>query len=68
MRKIECWRWWYRDPQLSCIRQTTAVLTEHEAAEYLDAERIEGTLSLREIDDEVARSAGSCATTAADSW
>jgi hypothetical protein len=51
MRIVECWRWRYRDAQLGCIRRTTAVLTEQEAAAYPEAERIEGTLSLREMDD-----------------
>ena len=49
--KVEYWRWRYRDPQLGCIRRTTAVLTEQEAASYPEAERIEGSMVLREVDD-----------------
>ena len=51
MKKVEYWRWRYRDPQLGCIRRTTAVLTEEEAASYPEAERIEGSMILREIND-----------------
>ena len=52
MKRIESWCWHYRDPQLGCLRRTRAVLTEQEAAEYLEAERIEGTLRLLEVDDD----------------
>jgi len=51
MAKVEYWRWRYRDPQLGCIRRTNAVLTEQEAASYPEAERIEGSLVLREVND-----------------
>ena len=52
MRQVEYWRWRYRDPQLGCIRRTTVGLTEEEAAAYPEAERIDGTRCLREIDDD----------------
>jgi hypothetical protein len=57
MKKVECWRWRYRDPQLGCIRCTTAALTEQEAAAYPESERIDGTLSVREIDESSVESA-----------
>ena len=52
MKMVEYWRWRYRDPQLGCIRRTTAAMTEEEAASYPQAERIEGSLTLREVDDD----------------
>jgi hypothetical protein len=55
MKRIEYWRWRYRDAQLGCIRRTSVGLTEQEAAEYPQAERIDGTLSVRYIDDEIDR-------------
>jgi hypothetical protein len=57
MKKVECWRWRYRDPQLGCIRCTTAALTEEEAATYPESERIDGTLSMREVDERPEESA-----------
>jgi hypothetical protein len=51
MKKVECWRWRYRDIQLGCIRRTTVGLTEQEAAAYPEAERIDGTFSLRETEN-----------------
>jgi hypothetical protein len=53
MKKVEYWRWSYRDPQLRCMRRTTVALTEQEAASYPEAERIEGTLTLVEVNDEL---------------
>jgi hypothetical protein len=50
-RQIECWRWRYREPQSGRICQTTSWLTMEEAAAYLDAERINGTMCWREIED-----------------
>ncbi len=52
MKQVEYWRWRYRDPQLGCIRRTTVVLTAQEAASYPEAERIEGSLTLREVNDD----------------
>jgi len=51
MKTVKYWRWRYRDPQLGCIRHTTAAMTEEEAAAYPEAERIEGSLTVREVDD-----------------
>jgi len=53
MRRLEYWRWRYRDPQAGTIRRTDFALTEEEAMrKYPDAQRIEGTRSFRDVDDE----------------
>ncbi len=65
MKRVECWRWRYRDVQLGCIRRTTVGLTEQEAAAYAEAERIAGTLSWRETEDGPFEQVDEC-TTAAD--
>ena len=52
MKRVEYWRWRYRDPQLGCIRRSTVGLTEEEAASYPEAERIEGSLTVREVSDD----------------
>jgi len=53
MKTVEYWRWRYREPQLGCICRTTVGLTEEEAASYPEAERIEGSLTLREVNDDL---------------
>jgi hypothetical protein len=53
MKTVEYWRWRYRDAQLGCIRWTRVALTEQEAAAYPEAERIDGTWCLREIEDDL---------------
>jgi hypothetical protein len=47
---VEYWRWRYRDPNTGRICRTLFQLTAEEAAKYPEAERIEGTLLLREVD------------------
>ena len=47
---VECWRWRYRDPETGRICQTLCQLSEREAAELREAQRIEGSMSLREVD------------------
>ena len=60
MRRLEYWRWRYRDPQAGTICRTDVALTEKEALrKYPGAHRIEGTRSFRYVDDE---STGSCET------
>jgi hypothetical protein len=49
---VECWQWRYRDPKTGVICQTLSELTETEAAELPQAERIEGSLLLRAVDDD----------------
>ena len=49
---VEYWRWRYRDPKTGRICRTLFQLTEREAAELQEAERIEGSMLLREVDDD----------------
>ena len=60
MKTVEYWCWRYRDPQLGCIRRTTVGLTEEEAASYPEAERIEGSLTLREVNDDLGENLDVC--------
>ena len=52
MKKIEYWRWRYRDPQTGRVCRTLFQLTAEEAGRYPEAERIEGSLLLREVDED----------------
>lgn len=52
MKQVEYWRWRYRDPKSGRICRTMFQLTEEEAAQYPEAERIEGTLLMREVDED----------------
>ena len=47
---VECWHWRYRDPKTGAICQTLSELTEREAADLPQAQRIEGSMVLREVD------------------
>ena len=47
---IEYWRWRYRDPETGRICRTVFQLSEREAAKLPEAERIEGSMLLREVD------------------
>jgi hypothetical protein len=49
---VECWRSRYRDPKTGRICQTLSELTESEAAELPQAERIEGSSMLRAVEDD----------------
>jgi len=51
MKKVEYWRWRYRDPRSGDICRTMFQLTAEEAARYPEAERIAGSMLLREVDD-----------------
>ena len=48
----EYWRWRYRDPRSGRICRTTFQLTEDGASGLLEAERIEGSMSLLEVEDD----------------
>jgi hypothetical protein len=53
MKKIEYWRWRYRDQQTGRICRTLFQMSADEAAiRYPQAERIDGTMLLREVDDD----------------
>ena len=47
---VEYWRWRYRDPETGRTCRTSFQLSEREAAGLPQAERIEGSMSLREVD------------------
>jgi len=47
---VEYWRWRYRDPKSGRVCRTLFQLTEQEAARLPEAERIEGSMLLREVD------------------
>ena len=47
---VEYWRWRYRDPKTGRMCRTLFQLTAKEAAELPEAERIEGTLLLGDIE------------------
>jgi hypothetical protein len=51
MKQVEYWRWRYRDPQTGRVCRTLFQLTVEEAARYPEAERIPGSMLLREVDD-----------------
>ncbi len=52
MKYIECWRWRFRDAKSGRICRTMYALSEEEANKFPQAERIPGTLIMREVDDE----------------
>jgi hypothetical protein len=47
---VEYWRWRYRDPETGRFCRTLLQLSEREAATLLRAERIEGSMLLREAE------------------
>ena len=47
---VEYWRWRYRDPKTGRMCRTLFQLSEREAAQLPQAERIEGSMLLREVD------------------
>jgi hypothetical protein len=47
---VEYWRWRYRDPTTGRVCRTLFQLSEREAAKLPEAERIEGSMLLREVD------------------
>ena len=51
MKTVEYWRWRYRDKDTGRICRTMFQLTAEEAAKYPEAQRIEGSMVLRGVDD-----------------
>lgn len=49
---VEYWRWRYRDPTTGRICRTLFQLSGREASELPQAERIEGSMVLREVDQD----------------
>ena len=51
MKQVEYWRWRYRDPQTGRVCRTMFQLTAEEAAKYPEAERIPGSMLLKEVEE-----------------
>src|SRR5690349_13274454 len=51
MKLVECWRWRFRDPASGRVCRTMYAITEEEARKFPQAERVPGTLILREVDE-----------------
>ena len=47
---VEYWQWRYRDASTGRVCRTTFRLTAEEAAQFPQAERIDGTLLVRKVD------------------
>jgi hypothetical protein len=47
---VEYWRWRYRDPKTGRVRRTLFQMSEAEARDLPGAERIAGSMLLREVD------------------
>ena len=47
---VEYWRWRYRDPKTGRVCRTLFQLTDAEARELTGAERIPGSMLLRELE------------------
>ena len=52
MKKVEYWRWRYRNPKTGQINRTMFQMTAAEASRYPEAERIDGTMLLRDVEDD----------------
>jgi hypothetical protein len=52
MKQVEYWRWRYRDRKTGQIVRTMFQMTAAEARRYPEAERIDGTMLLRDVEDE----------------
>lgn len=50
-RVVEYWQWRYRDPGTGRKCRTGIPMTEEQAAQYPDAQRIEGTMLLVTLED-----------------
>jgi hypothetical protein len=51
MKLVECWRWRFRDPASGRVCRTMYAISEDEARKFPHAERIPGTLIMREVDE-----------------
>ena len=51
MKRIQFWRWRYRDPASGRWKRTLLPITAEEAARYPEAERIAGTLIELEVEE-----------------
>jgi len=51
MKLVECWRWRFRDAASGRVCRTMYAISEEEARKFPQAERLPGTLILREVDE-----------------
>lgn len=51
MKLVECWRWRFRDPASGRLCRTMYAISEEEARKFPNAERLPGTLIMREVDE-----------------
>ena len=51
MKLVECWRWRFRDPASGRVCRTMYAISEKEARRFQHAERVPGTLIMREVDE-----------------
>ena len=51
MKLVECWRWRFRDPASGRVCRTMYAISEEEARKFPQAERVPGTLIIREVDE-----------------
>ena len=51
MKLVECWRWRFRDPVSGRVCRTMYAISEEEARKFPQAERVPGTLIMREVDE-----------------
>jgi hypothetical protein len=51
MKLVECWRWRFRDPASGRVCRTMYAISEEEARKFPQAERLPGTLIMREVDE-----------------
>ena len=51
MKLVECWRWRFRDPASGRMCRTMYPISEEEARKFPQAERVPGTLIMREVDE-----------------
>ena len=59
VKKVEYWRWRYHDPETGRIRPTVFQMLATEArATYGEVERIEGSMTLREVPQDAFGAAG----------
>jgi len=49
MKLVECWRWRFRDAKSGRMCRTMYALSEEEARKFPEAERVPGTLVMREV-------------------
>jgi len=52
MKRVQFWRWRYRDPASKRWRRTSMPMTAEEAARYPNAEKIPGTMIELEVEDD----------------